>query len=314
MAQGIDEPIILLGAARSGTGLLASTLSRHPDVVWLDEPNFVWKAYNADLGHDMIPPARATEKVKAYIRARFDEMRAAAGKSVIVEKTPQSAMRLPFVLEVFPNAKLVHVIRDGRQVVASARRKAKGDVDKVSRRREGPSPVGGSVKNARMLGKVLRNKWRQGFPLRDLPLHGRKIWNMGLGMLGAKETFAWGPEFPGMRQMIRSHPLVDVCALQWQICIDGVRNVLASRPGLPVFEVRFERLVADPEKVAGEILAFAGVPPCHDLRPMPPSSFDASIDLFELELDAAEKRVVYDRIGATLVELGYLGPGGAPRG
>ena len=41
------------------------------------------------------------------------------------------------------------------------------------------------------------------------------------------------------------------------------------------------------------------------LRPLPPSPFDPSIDLFELELEAAERRLVYDRIGATLAELGY---------
>lgn len=309
MADGIRQPIIILGAARSGTGLLAVSLARHPDLCLIDEPNFVWKAYNADVGHDMIPPTRATEQVKRYIHQRFDAMRRAAGdKPRIVEKTPQSAMRLPFVLEVFPDAHLVHVIRDGRQVVASARRKSMGAVGKVTRSREGMAERSGSAKNAATVLKVLRQKWEAGFPIRDLPRYAPKIWNTSLGMLGVKETFAWGPEFPGMRRMIRTHPLVDVSALQWQICVEGVRNVLASRPGLHVFETRFERLVAEPDAVASEILEFAGLPR-RDLPPLPPSSFDPSIDLFELELSAAERQIVYDRIGATLADLGYTKPG-----
>jgi hypothetical protein len=306
MADAIHKPLIILGAARSGTGLLAGSLARHPDLAWIEEPNFVWKAYNADVGHDMIPPTRATPRVKRYIHERFDAMRIAQGAPPrIVEKTPQSAMRLPFVLEVFPDALLVHVIRDGRQVVASARRKSMGAIGKVTRSREGMSERRGSVKNARTLVRVLEDKWRAGFPLRDLPRYAPKIWNMSLGMLGVKETFAWGPEFPGMRRMIETHPLVDVCALQWQICVEGVRNVLASRPELPVYETRFERLVAEPEKVTREIFEFADLPQRDDLRPLPPSPFDATIDLFETELDAAERRIVYDRIGATLAELGY---------
>jgi hypothetical protein len=306
----IRKPIIVLGAARSGTGLLVASLARHPDLAWIEEPNFVWKAYNARVGHDMLSPACATEKVKRYIHERFDALRRAQGdKPRIVEKTPQSALRLPFVLEVFPDAKLVHVIRDGRQVVASARRKSRGSSAKVTRSREGMQERGAGVRNAGTLARVLARKWDDGFPLADLVHYGPKLWNMSLGMLGVKDTFAWGPEFPGMRRMIKTHPLVDVCALQWQLCVDGVLNVRASRPDLDIYETRFERLVAEPEKVAREIFDFAELAQRDDLRPLPASGFDASLDLFERDLDAAEKRIVYDRIGATLARLGYWTPG-----
>jgi hypothetical protein len=309
----IREPIILLGAARSGTGMLGSALSRHPDVAFLDEPNFIWRAYNADLGHDMIPATRATEKVKRYIHARFDELRAAQGsKSRILEKTPQSTIRLPFVLEVFPDARLVHVIRDGRQVVASAIRKAHGDVRKVTRSAGGVKRRRGNVRNAGMLSRVLLDKWQTGFPRSDLPHYLRKIWDTSAGILGMKRVFAWGPEFPGMRQMVNTHPIVDIYARQWQICVDGVRNVLASRPGLPVYEVRFERLVGDVDGVTREIFDFAGLPQPDTLPKMASNTFDGSIDLFERDLDAAAKRMVYDRIGRTLQDLGYWKPEDSP--
>ena len=307
MEDGIRKPIIILGAARSGTGLLVASIARHPDVAWLEEPNFVWKAYNADVGHDMIPPSRATERVKRYIRTRFDAMRIAQGdKARIVEKTPQSALRLPFVLEVFPDAKLVHVIRDGREVVASARRKYLGSTEKITRSHEGLAARGGNLRNARAVLHTMQQKWRDGLPPGDLLRYGPKIWNMSLGMMGIKKSFAWGPEFPGMRRMMKTHPLVDVCALQWQLSVDSVLNTLASRPALDVYEVRFERLVQEPEKVTQEVFDFAELSRPAELRPLPPSRFDASIDLFQSELDASERRIVYDRIAETLARLGYL--------
>jgi hypothetical protein len=305
MQAGIHKPIIILGAARSGTGLLIGSLARHPDLAWIEEPNFVWKSYNADVGHDMLPPTRATDRVKRHIHARFDAMRKAQGRARIVEKTPQSTLRLPFVLEVFPDAKLVHVIRDGRQVVASARRKYMGSTEKITRRREGPAPSGGNLGNLRAVAQVMRQKWDDGLPLRDLLHYGPKVWNMSLGMMGLKKAFAWGPEFPGMRRMMKTHPLVDVCAMQWQLSVEGVLNTLAARPDVDCLTLRFERLVEETEEVTREIFDFAELPRPDALRPLPANRFDAGIDLFERELDAHDKRIVYDRIGETLRRLGY---------
>ncbi|MEL6898032.1 MAG: sulfotransferase, partial [Planctomycetota bacterium] len=38
-----------------------------------------------------------------------------------VEKTPQHALRVPFILRHFPKAQIVHIIRDGRDAFASAK-------------------------------------------------------------------------------------------------------------------------------------------------------------------------------------------------
>ena len=49
----------------------------------------------------MIPPSRATERVKRHIHQRFDAMRIAQGKARIVEKTPR------LILELKDSGKLV---------------------------------------------------------------------------------------------------------------------------------------------------------------------------------------------------------------
>jgi hypothetical protein len=314
MADRPVKPIIILGAARSGTALVHKAIARHPDVAWLDEPNFVWKAYNGDVGHDMIPATRASEKVKAHVRRRFEEFRVASGKARLSEKTPQSAMRLPFVLEIFPDAKLVHVIRDGRQVVVSARRKYMGSVAKVTTRSDGeqrPEDRAQLGKIGWLLG-IYRRKLGDGIPIRDLVHYGPKVWNMSLGILGLKKVFPWGPEFPGMRRMMRTHPLVDVCALQWQYCVEGVLNTLAHRRDVECYEVRFERLVDELDTVSREIFDFAELPQPGRLEPMAHQPFDPgkALRAFETELTPEEQAIVYERIGWTLERLGYELPRG----
>ncbi|MCP4833261.1 MAG: sulfotransferase [Phycisphaera sp.] len=43
-----------------------------------------------------------------------------SGRRVFIEKTPQHVMRLPVILRSFPNARIVHITRDGRDGFCSA--------------------------------------------------------------------------------------------------------------------------------------------------------------------------------------------------
>ena len=49
-----------------------------------------------------------------------------SGKSKWIEKTPYYALRIPDLLELFPNARLIHMSRDGRDVAASVFRSKHG--------------------------------------------------------------------------------------------------------------------------------------------------------------------------------------------
>jgi hypothetical protein len=45
------------------------------------------------------------------------------GKARWADKSPRYAMKLPFIMELFPDAQVVHVIRDGRDVAVSHRKR-----------------------------------------------------------------------------------------------------------------------------------------------------------------------------------------------
>lgn len=306
MPGGLDRPIIVLGAARSGTHLLAAGLARHPDVAYWSEPNAIWKYSNAGLGHDMIPSSRATDRVKAYIRGRFEARCREQDKPRFVEKTPSNGLRVPFVLEVLPEARLIHIIRDGRHVVASACRKFRGNAEKITT--AAPSEAKGSpgLGNLGLIRQAARRTLTQQMPLRDLVHYLPKATGVLLAALGVRRVSAWGPEFPGMRRLMKTHPLVDVCALQWQLTVDAALNAVACRPEVPYLEVRFEDLVADHDAVMRKVYDFAELPQPDQVPQLDQRGFDAAVDPFERDFTPEERRIVLDRIGHTLRSLGYL--------
>lgn len=306
-SAGIVKPIIILGAARSGTHLLSQAFEHHSDVAYISEPSLIWKAYNADLRHDMLPVSRATPRVKSYIQQRFNQMRVDASKIRICDKTPSNCLRLPFVLEVFPDAKIVHIIRDGRHVVASARHKFLGNVQKITNRNNENNKASsyGKISNVGLLVGRAKHRLGQGVRLPDLPYLLPRFVETTAGTMGMKRMFAWGPVFPGMRSMLKTHSLVEVCALQWKYSVESVLSVRSSRPTLDYFELKFEDLIENYESVSRQLFEFAELEQPKKVYEIAPQGFDATKNLYDSELTSKEREIVMDSISSTLRQLGY---------
>ncbi|HUT60609.1 MAG TPA: sulfotransferase, partial [Phycisphaerae bacterium] len=116
------SPIIIIGAGRSGTNMLRDMLTAFPGVgTWpCDEINYIWRHGNARYATDEFPPELARPRVRAYIRRAFDRLAARRGLSHVVEKTCANSLRVQFVRAVVPEARFIHIVRDGRDVAVSA--------------------------------------------------------------------------------------------------------------------------------------------------------------------------------------------------
>jgi len=109
---------LILGCARSGTSILGELIAAHPNVKYKHEAHEVWN--KAGLGENeshRLTAQHATPEVKRQIRRRFEKEQGEA--LLFVEKCPRSVLRVPFIRQVFPEAKLIHIIRDGRDVACS---------------------------------------------------------------------------------------------------------------------------------------------------------------------------------------------------
>jgi hypothetical protein len=108
----------VVGCARSGTSILGELIAAHPDVAYVFEPHELWESVGTGPGGShRLTKANATPAVRTRIRAWFADQR--GDKRLIVEKTPRNVLRVPFLRAVFPEAKFIHIVRDGRDVACS---------------------------------------------------------------------------------------------------------------------------------------------------------------------------------------------------
>lgn len=128
-------PAFLVGCGRSGTTILGTVLGQHPDVLFLNEPRRIWRdAYpitdiwteNAarNGGRLVLTWADADRKNSRKLERVFRTELRKAGRSLLLEKLPANSFRLPFLDAIFPQARFIHLWRDGREVARSIARRA----------------------------------------------------------------------------------------------------------------------------------------------------------------------------------------------
>lgn len=122
--------IVMGGAPRSGTTLLRRLLDRHPDVCAGAETKlFVPAAFNLDWlaeaygipSDELVAMRDGAPSQGAFIDAFAARVRHDAGKRRWAEKTPMNIRNLDWIMPRWPNASVVHIIRDGRDVICSMR-------------------------------------------------------------------------------------------------------------------------------------------------------------------------------------------------
>ncbi|WP_018656572.1 sulfotransferase family protein [Actinomadura flavalba] len=155
MTLPTHRPIIVLGCPRSGTTLLQQMLHCHARIALPSETRLVQPAYRHRLGFgDLAVPgnrqafaswlverkrakfealapletgdavaaiAAAPPTVGSALAAVFRAYARAHGKARWGDKRPGYFRQVPTLLRLFPDAQFVHLIRDGRDAVASLR-------------------------------------------------------------------------------------------------------------------------------------------------------------------------------------------------
>lgn len=125
------EPrFFVMGAGRSGTSLLHRLLSRHPRIHCSHELRLLELVVLAGAlvdvqGGPKVPDQPnvspfGVEVGKAYARLLAGAQLAAHGRTIYGDKYPPYCEQIHLLDRLFPTARFVHIVRDGRDVVASA--------------------------------------------------------------------------------------------------------------------------------------------------------------------------------------------------
>ena len=234
-----SSSVILVGAPRSGTNMLRDVLTSINGVfTWpCDEINYIWRHGNVGYPSDEIPAERASPAVKNYIQQRFSDIQEKYSANVVVEKTCANSLRVTFVDAVVPSAKYIFIYRDGIDATGSAKERWTAKLD---------IPY--------LLEKV------RFVPKADLPYYAvRYFWARIYRLISSEKRLAfWGPKLDNMQEILQKHSLNEVCALQWQRCVDKADEALSAMPEGKVIRVCYEDFVQQPGKELGRILEFLG--------------------------------------------------------
>jgi LPS sulfotransferase NodH len=132
--------VFLVGCPRSGTTWLQKLLASHPKIRSGEESHFFslyvgpqlrsWneqktRHFNGGLGHAAGPPTYFREEeflsiLKKYLGALIKPMiDGLQADEFFLEKTPSHALYIPEIKELLPDSRLIHLMRDCRDVVAS---------------------------------------------------------------------------------------------------------------------------------------------------------------------------------------------------
>ena len=238
--MSLDKPIVILGAARSGTTLLAELMSGHPDIAYWVEPKYIWRYGDPRAESDVRSAEAATRSVQRYINKSFERFLAKSGKQRFMEKTPSNCFRVGFVEKVLPDARYVCLYRDGRDVTMSAARKWTTPPDKSALKR-------------RLLSMEI--------PLRDLPYYSTDfIRDVVARQFHASGAYIWGPFFPGIREIRETHSLVQTCAIQWRESVKAMREGIKRIDRSRIFELHYEEFIESPSETLERLLDFCELP------------------------------------------------------
>jgi hypothetical protein len=256
-AHPVDSPFVfIVGSPRSGTTILGEVLDHHPAVAQWYEPYFVWDRHFRLASDDQRDADDATPLVADGIRSAFAGYRRARGAEIVVDKSPRNCLKIPFVRAIFPEARFIFLLRDGRDTILSIHR------EWLKRRKILLDPEGG--RRWRDVGGVVRS-WLKRQPLWTHRLEAA-LFEMGSPRDWLRGRFlhrsrwggriGWGPRFRGWEALIDRLPLLAFNAVQWSRCVEPMLSHWGSIPADRLFVMRYEQFTEDPSGVLGEIFGF----------------------------------------------------------
>ncbi|RMG23964.1 MAG: sulfotransferase [Methanobacteriota archaeon] len=205
---------------------------------------------------------------------------------IVIEKTVSNTLRPLFINRVFPDAKYIHLIRDGRDVVESAAR-------------QWVAPPDWNYIVKKSLSFPITEAF--GYALRYGATTIRK-----LILSGDQRAGTWGPRYQGIDEDVKTRDLLEVCALQWK------RSVQKSLEGLDIIEpervltIRYEEFVVEPKHVLLQVAEFLEI----DSKPYSQNDLahitQSNIGKGMKRIASRDEGKVIEIIRPLLIELGYM--------
>lgn len=230
----------ILGAARSGTKLLRDLLAHSSEIATIPyDVGYIWRWGNEFFPSDELLPEMASARIKNHIRKTLPALISRDTGSqarILLEKSVSNTLRADFLAEIYPQARFIHLVRDGRAVVESSLRQWKAPPD--------------TNYLIRKLKYFPWSNYRYAFWYLNNIIKGK----FGTG----RGQHVWGPRYAGIDEDLEVFPLETVCARQWRCCVESSQLQTGHLGAGRVLEVRYEDFVGNVDSLL-EVCRFLGI-------------------------------------------------------
>ena len=287
MQGELKPPIILFGNTRSGATMVQKVLSTHPDVVGWYEPNPIWLYPDPGRVHDEFDESDATDRAKRYIRKRFLKFQKTHENCIIMEKTPQNILRIPYVRAIFPEAIFLFIVRNPFSFISSVEHKWQRTVT----------------------GRGIVRR------LKDTPISQLHHWvrryivqQVNKRILRRKYLAIWGPRYKGIQDDLKTYDLMTVIARQWSIPSRKAENDMASLENGQILRLKYEDFVEDPVSDLERICAHCGLEMSSDMAKATRQMVKSDRKLKWKRFDPHELARILSEVSAEMQRHGYKIP------
>jgi Sulfotransferase family/Aspartyl/Asparaginyl beta-hydroxylase len=229
-SRGLNRPVFIIAAPRSGSTLLFETLTSSKSAMSVGgEAHLMIEGIpELRVGAPGVQSNRLTEehfkpeyreRIEDYVQQRLQN---ASGEAVsgtalrFVEKTPKNALRIPFLNAAFEDALFVFLWRDPRENISS-----------------------------------IMEAWRSG------------NWKTYNGLKGFDGP--WSLLLPPGWQHMNGRPLEEIAAFQWETTNRIALEDLSNLPAGKWISLSYANLIAQPRAAVLRICEFASIAPDEDL-------------------------------------------------
>ena len=228
MPQIVHKPVFVLGTGRSGTTILGKVMGMHRELLFLNEPKALWHAVCAVddvMGNYQLGEARyaldaddADDMTARAMRRLYSYVLCITNSGRVLDKYPEMIFRVAFIRAIFPDAKLLFLVRNGYDALRSI--------------------TTWSEKAGRETAQGREDWWGL----------DRRKWKLLVRDVVAKDE-ALADRAEAIGKLTRHE---DMAAVEWAVTMREGLQLNDASPGL-LHVVRFESLCNEPERVMREV-------------------------------------------------------------
>lgn len=295
------ETAFIIGSPRSGTTILGNILNEHPGIAEWYEPYYLWeKFFNTDQD-DIWDINALNDKVRKKIQKEFCIYGNKCGKPMVMDKSPTHSFNAEIISNIFPRAKWIHIVRDGRDVTLSIRREWEKRSDLVQKK----SYYGLFKLASSMLNRQPFYRYKTMAVFFEIRNHSIYNFIGDFNKARWKGRAGWGPRFDNWENHLNSHSNLEFYATQWVKSVEGVKKSWGKLPQENRIEIRYENLLMKPIPTLTEIINFLGFDVNETFFDTIPKLKEKNFLKWKHQFSREQLKMIHPIVTPLLVELGY---------